>query len=57
MDIPELVPRWVNIVLGPAGVSASPMLGRRVVELLSLSGLQLEEKRGFDPRARASLGV
>ncbi|MEB2835972.1 MAG: FAD-dependent oxidoreductase [Desulfurococcales archaeon] len=57
VDIPELVPRWVNIVLGPAGVSASPMLGRRVVELLSLSGLHLEEKRGFNPRARASLGV
>ncbi|MGC9153341.1 MAG: NAD(P)/FAD-dependent oxidoreductase [Vulcanisaeta sp.] len=52
VDIPDYVPNWVNIVLGPAGVSASPMLGKKVVELLMQSGLRLEPKKGFDPRAR-----
>jgi len=52
VDIPDHVPGWVNIVLGPAGVSAAPMLGRRVAELLAYSGLSLEPRRGFNPRAR-----
>ncbi len=52
IDIPEHVPNWINIVLGPAGVSASPMLGEKVVELLSMSGLYLEPKPNFDPSAK-----
>jgi len=55
VDIPSRVPRWVNVVLGPAGVSASPMLGKRVAELIALSGFELRPREGFNPRARRPL--
>ncbi len=55
VDIPEHLPNWVNIVLGPAGVSASPMVARRVVELLSISGLILEPNPRFSPSSRKPL--
>ncbi len=45
VDIPDYVPNWINIVLGPAGVSASPMLGKKVIELLMQSGLSLSLRR------------
>lgn len=32
-------------MLGPAGVSASPMLGKKVIELLMQSGLSLSLRR------------
>ncbi len=52
VDIPSHVPGWINVILGPAGVSASPMLGKKVVELLSLSGLYLEPNPRFSPTAK-----
>jgi glycerol-3-phosphate dehydrogenase len=52
VDIPDHVPRWINVVLGPAGVSSAPMLGSKVVELLSMSGLYLEPKSNFSPTAK-----
>ncbi|MFP3242937.1 MAG: FAD-dependent oxidoreductase [Caldisphaera sp.] len=48
----EFVPNWINIVLGPAGVSASPMLGKKVVEILTKSGLILKEKSNYNPSIR-----
>jgi glycerol-3-phosphate dehydrogenase len=47
IGMPDLVPYWINIVLGPAGVSASPYLGKKVVELLYKSGVNLVEKKNF----------
>jgi glycerol-3-phosphate dehydrogenase len=55
VDIPAHVPRWVNVVLGPAGVSASPMLGKRVAELIAMSGFELKPREGFNPSARRPL--
>ena len=48
----DFVPNWINIVLGPAGVSASPMLGKKVVEILTKSGLILKEKSNYNPSIR-----
>jgi glycerol-3-phosphate dehydrogenase len=48
----DLVPNWVNIVLGAAGVSASPMLGKKVVEILTKSGIILKEKSNYNPSIR-----
>jgi len=52
VDIPARVPGWINIVLGPAGVSSAPMLGKKVVELLTTSGLYLEPDPRFSPTAK-----
>jgi glycerol-3-phosphate dehydrogenase len=49
IDIPEYVPRWINIILGPAGLTSSPMLGKKVIDLLLTSGLYLEPKANFSP--------
>jgi len=48
----DFVPNWVNIVLGAAGVSASPMLGKKVVEILTKSGIILKEKSNYNPSIR-----
>ncbi len=55
VDIPPHVPRWINIVLGPAGVSSSPMLGKKVVELLSTSGLEMEPNPRFSSSAKGGV--
>ncbi|MGC9135132.1 MAG: NAD(P)/FAD-dependent oxidoreductase [Caldisphaera sp.] len=52
IGIPEFVPNWINVILGPAGVSASPMLGKKVVEILSKSGVRFEEKKNYQPSIR-----
>ncbi|MCE4605964.1 MAG: FAD-dependent oxidoreductase [Desulfurococcales archaeon] len=49
VDIPEYVPKWVNVILGPAGVSSAPMLGKKVAELLMTSGLYLTPRTDFNP--------
>ncbi|MCE4614036.1 MAG: FAD-dependent oxidoreductase [Desulfurococcales archaeon] len=55
VDVPEYVPRWVNIILGPAGVSSAPMLGKRVAELLMTSGLYLLPKSNFNPTEKGGV--
>ncbi|AFZ69976.1 putative dehydrogenase [Caldisphaera lagunensis DSM 15908] len=52
IDIPEYVPNWINILLGPAGVSASPMIGKYVVELIKNTGFKIEEKSNYSPTGR-----
>ncbi|MGC8663910.1 MAG: NAD(P)/FAD-dependent oxidoreductase [Thermoplasmata archaeon] len=56
IDIPNFIPNWVNIVLGPAGVTAAPMLGEKVVDLLRMSGLKLETNPRFDPTSKRGVG-
>lgn len=46
------IPNWINIILGPAGVSASPALAKKVAWQLGLSGLNLNLKKDFDPYRR-----
>ncbi len=56
VDIPNYVPRWINVVLGPAGVSSAPMLGKKVVDLLMMSGVHLEPKPNFNPSTKRGVG-
>ncbi|MGC9124400.1 MAG: NAD(P)/FAD-dependent oxidoreductase, partial [Thermoplasmata archaeon] len=56
IDIPNFIPNWVNIVLGPAGVTAAPMLGEKVGDLLRMSGLKLETNPRFDPTSKRGVG-
>ena len=46
------IPNWINIVLGPAGVSASPALAKKVVWQLGLSGLVLNPRDDYNPNKR-----
>lgn len=43
------IPNWINIVLGPAGVSASPALAKKVIWQLGLSGLSFNMKTDYNP--------
>lgn len=52
VESPPRIPNWINVVLGPAGVSASPALAKKVVWQLGLSGLPLNMKSEYDPRKR-----
>ena len=52
VESPLRIPNWINIVLGPAGVSASPALAKKVVWQLGLSGLSLNMKGDYDPSRR-----
>ena len=44
--------RFIHAALPPPGLTASPAVGRRVVEVLKSNGLALREKTGFNPRRR-----
>ncbi len=52
VETPLRIPNWINIVLGPAGVSASPALAKKVVWQLGLSGLVLNSKDNYNPSKR-----
>ena len=42
-------PTFVNVALPPPGVTCSPAVGKRVVEVLKDNGLALREKTNFNP--------
>jgi glycerol-3-phosphate dehydrogenase len=46
-------PAFVNVALPPPGITCSPAIGRRVVELLRSAGLPLIEKSNFSPYRKA----
>jgi glycerol-3-phosphate dehydrogenase len=41
--------RFVHVALPPPGITCSPVIGKRVVEILKASGLILEKKAHFNP--------
>lgn len=55
VDSPLRIPNWMNVVLGPAGVSASPALAKKVIWRLGMSGLTLNMKKDYDPGKREVL--
>ena len=52
VETPLRVYNWINIVLGPAGISASPALAKKVIWILNTSELKLGMKKDFNPRRR-----
>jgi glycerol-3-phosphate dehydrogenase len=46
-------PAFVNVALPPPGITCSPTIGKRVVEILRISGLPLVEKPNFNPHRKA----
>jgi glycerol-3-phosphate dehydrogenase len=46
-------PAFVNVALPPPGITCSPAIGKRVVELLRSAGLPLIEKSNFNPYRKA----
>jgi glycerol-3-phosphate dehydrogenase len=42
-------PNFIHAALPPPGLTCSPAVGRRVVEILKDNGLELGEKMGFNP--------
>ena len=46
-------PAFVNVALPPPGITCSPAIGRRVVEILRNVGLPLVEKSNFNPYRKA----
>jgi glycerol-3-phosphate dehydrogenase len=46
-------PAFVNVALPPPGITCSPAIGRRVVDLLRSAGLSLIEKSNFNPYRKA----
>jgi glycerol-3-phosphate dehydrogenase len=53
IEASEKCPRFVNVALPPPGITCSPAIGRRVVEILRNAGLPLVEKRDFNPCRKA----
>jgi glycerol-3-phosphate dehydrogenase len=53
IEASEKCPRFVNVALPPPGITCSPAIGRRVVEILRDAGLPLVEKPGFNPCRKA----
>jgi len=50
IEASEKCPGFVNVALPPPGITCSPAIGRRVVEILGNAGLPLVEKPNFNPR-------
>ncbi len=46
-------PGFVNVALPPPGITCSPAIGKRVVEILGNGGLPLVEKSDFNPYRKA----
>jgi glycerol-3-phosphate dehydrogenase len=46
-------PAFVNVAVPPPGITSSPAIGKRVVELLGNAGLPLVEKSDFNPCRKA----
>jgi len=45
----EKCPGFLNVALPPPGITCSPAIGKRAVEILRMSGLRLTEKPHFNP--------
>jgi glycerol-3-phosphate dehydrogenase len=46
-------PAFVNVAIPPPGITSSPGIGKRVVQILESEGLRLVEKSRFDPHRKA----
>ena len=53
IEASEKCPKFVNVALPPPGITCSPAIGRRVVEILRNAGLPLVEKPDFKPCRKA----
>ena len=53
IEASEKCPGFVNVALPPPGITCSPAIGRRVVEILRNAGLRLVEKPDFNPCRKA----
>ncbi|MCD6358836.1 MAG: FAD-dependent oxidoreductase [Dehalococcoidia bacterium] len=49
----DKVPRFITLVIGFPGISASPAAAKEAVKLLAQEGLELEERSDFDPYRKA----
>jgi glycerol-3-phosphate dehydrogenase len=49
IEASEKCPGFVNVALPPPGITGSPAIGKRVVEILRTAGLPLVEKPHFKP--------
>lgn len=49
IEASEKLPTFVNVALPPPGITCSPAVGKRVVEILKDNGLGLREKTNFNP--------
>jgi glycerol-3-phosphate dehydrogenase len=49
----ERCPGFVNVALPPPGITSSPAVGRKVVDILRIAGLPLVEKSHFTPYRKA----
>lgn len=48
LETSEKYPTFINAVLAPPGITCSPAVGKRVVDILKRSGLNLKEKSNFN---------
>ena len=49
IEASEKLPAFVNVAIPPPGITCSPAIGKRVVEILKDKGLKLREKTNFNP--------
>lgn len=49
IEASEKLPAFVNVALPPPGITCSPAVGKRVLEILKDNGLGLREKTNFNP--------
>ena len=49
IEASEKLPAFVNVAIPPPGITCSPAIGKRVVEILKDNGLKLREKTNFNP--------
>ena len=53
IEASEKLPAFVNVALPPPGITCSPAVGKRVVEILKDNGLGLREKTNFNPHRKS----
>jgi len=53
IEMSESHPGLVNVALPPPGITSSPAVGKRVVEILRNAGLRLVERSDFNPYRKA----
>lgn len=53
IEASEKYPAFVNVAVTPPGITSSPAIGRRVVEILENAGPPLIEKSNFNPYRKA----
>jgi glycerol-3-phosphate dehydrogenase len=49
IEASEKSPKFVNVAVPPPGITCSPAIGKKVVEILKDNGLRLKEKTNFNP--------